>query len=304
MRSCRMLSWAQISAFFACIVLPALPTQAQQLVESRESLYNNIFVYKDGSYRTMTFGYNDRIYTESQVNLDDLSELPMEYTRYMTTAVAYPERLESIAMVGLGGGRTSQYLHASLPNTLLRVSELDGEVVALARKHFQLKEDARFQVQTVDGRLFLRRQKTLFDVILVDAYRGPFVPFHLLTQEFYELAASRLSPSGVVAQNVEPSTMLFDSAVATMRAVFAHVDMYPSGGNVVLVAYNGARRSRARLEARARARQQQFGFAYDLVDLVKTQRRLTSPLRGKVMTDDFAPANMLKAIQQRNRKWE
>jgi len=277
---------------------------AQTLVESRESLYNNIFVYQQGSYMTMTFGHNERIYTESQVNLRDLRELPISYTRVMTTALAYPPRLDSVAMVGLGGGRTSQYLHQFLPETLFRVSELDPEVIALARKYFKLREDQRYQVFAMDGRLFLRRQQTSFDLILVDAYRGPFVPFHLLTREFYELVASKLSVGGAIAQNVEPSTMLFDSAVATMRAVFDHVDMYPSGGNVVLVAYNGPRRDAQTLLRQASERQEKFQFAYDLPDLVRSQRRLTSPLEGKVMTDDFAPANMLKAIEQRNRKWE
>jgi len=41
--------------------------------------------------------------------------------------------------------------------------------------------------------------------ILIDAYRGPFVPFHLLTKGSTagEVAAE---PGGVVVQNIEPST--------------------------------------------------------------------------------------------------
>ena len=138
-----------------------------------------------------------------------------------------------------------RYLHQYMPDAHVRVSELDPDVIELARKHFQLRENDRYRVFAMDGRLFLRRQQAQFDVILVDAYRGPFVPFHLLTREFYELAKKRLAPGGVVAQNVEPSTMLFDSAVATMRAVFETVDMYPGGGNVVVVAYDGPRRDLA-----------------------------------------------------------
>lgn len=286
------------------LLIAAAGAEARVLIESRESLYNNIFIYREGRYVTMTFGHNDRIYTESQMNLGERSELPVAYTRHMTTAVAYPPRVESIAMVGLGGGRTSQYLHQFMPATHVRVSELDPEVIALARKHFQLRENDRYRVFAVDGRLFLRRQKIQFDVILVDAYRGPFVPFHLLTQEFYRLAKSRLAPGGVVAQNVEPSTMLFDGAVATMRSVFDTVDMYPGRGNVVLVAYDGPPRDAAVLRKRADQRQRKFGFRYNLTRLVNGRRKLTSGIKGEVLTDDFAPANMLKAIEERNRKWE
>ena len=277
---------------------------AEELVDSKESLYNNIFIYRDGSYVTMTFGYNKRIYTESKMNLSSRAELPVAYTRYMTVALAYAREASSVAMVGLGGGRTSQYLHDHMPEASFDVIELDPDVVALARKHFDLKEDERYRVHTLDGRLFLRRKSTKYDVLLVDAYRGPFVPFHLLTREFYELLKTRLTPGGVVAQNVEPSTMLFDSAIATMRAVFDQVDMYPASGNVVVVAYDGARRSAEELATLAAARQTQYSFPYALPELVKARRTLASPLQGKVLTDDFAPANMLKAIEQRNRKWQ
>lgn len=286
------------------LICVAIAAHARKPAETRESLYNNIFIYRDGDYVTMTFGHNDRIYTESQMNLRDRSELPVAYTRHMTTAIAYPPQVRTIAMVGLGGGRTTQYLHQYMPDAHVRVSELDPDVIELAREHFQLRENDRYRVFAMDGRLFLRRQQAQFDVILVDAYRGPFVPFHLLTREFYELAKTRLAPGGVVAQNVEPSTMLFDSAVATMRAVFETVDMYPGGGNVVVVAYDGPRRDLAELRAQATRRQNEFGFRYDLPRLVNGRRSLKSGLDGKVLTDDFAPANMLKAIEQRNRKWE
>lgn len=276
---------------------------AEQLIESRESLYNNIFVYKDHTYVTMTFGYNKRIYTESRMNLADRAELPVPYTRYMTVALAYVSRASDLAMIGLGGGRTSQYLHDFLSDARIDVVELDPDVVALARKHFDLREDSRYRVHTLDGRLFLRRVPRAYDIVLVDAYRGPFVPFHLLTREFYELLRSRLKAGGVMVQNVEPSTMLFDSAIATMRAVFDQVDMYPAGGNVVVVAYDGSRRSDKALLDRASQVQQQAALPYALPDLVNARRHLTSPLDGKVLTDDFAPANMLKAIEQRNRKW-
>ena len=252
----------------------------------------------------MTFGYNKRIYTESRMNLADRAELPVRYTRHMTVALAYAKRASTLAMIGLGGGRTSQYLHEFLPESTLDVVELDPEVVALARKHFRLREDARYKVHTLDGRLYLRRTSVRYDVVLVDAYRGPFVPFHLMTREFYELLRKRVADGGVVAQNVEPSTMLFDSAVATMRAVFDQVDMYPAGGNVVLVAYDGPKRSRAALDTRAAQLQNAHAFAYPLPDLVSARRQLVSPLDGKILTDDFAPANMLKAIEQRNRKWQ
>ena len=179
-------------------------------------------------------------------------------------------------MVGLGGGRTTQYLHQYMPDAHVRVSELDPDVIELARKHFQLRENDRYRVFAMDGRLFLRRQQAQFDVILVDAYRGPFVPFHLLTREFYELAKKRLAPGGVVAQNVEPSTMLFDARLPRCEPCSKQW-ICIQGGNVVVVAYDGPRRDLTELREATR-RQNEFEFR-DLPRLVSGRRSLEWPGR-------------------------
>ena len=119
-----------------------------------------------------------------------------------------------------------------------------------------------------DGRSFLMRDNDRWDIILIDAYRGPFVPFHLLTKEFYTLVKSRLAPGGVVVQNIEPSTMLFDSATATLNSVFPSVDLYDGGGNVVAVGYDGPSMRQADLMARAAAMQSRYNLRYDLRTIV------------------------------------
>ena len=79
-----------------------------------------------------------------------------------------------------------------------------------------------------DGRSFLMRDNDRWDVILIDAYRGPFVPFHLLTKEFYTLVKQRLSSGGAAAFNVHDNTKLFTSTLLTLRSVFPGVHLYPT----------------------------------------------------------------------------
>jgi hypothetical protein len=57
-------------------------------------------------------------------------------------------------------------------------------------------------VHDADARAFLRRTDERYDVIIVDAYRPPYVPFYLATEEFFELVRDRLTPGGIVALNV------------------------------------------------------------------------------------------------------
>jgi spermidine synthase len=280
----------------------------RRLLDSKESLYNNIYVYEDPPFRSMTFGHNRRIYTESIYNTGDDRDLPVEYTRYMTASLMYAKDPRAILEIGFGGGRTAWYLHRFLPKVAITSVELDPAVLDLAKKYFGIKEEPNFQVVNRDGRLFLSESKNKYDIILIDAYRGPFVPFHLLTKEFYQIVKDHLAEGGVVAQNVEPSTMLFDSAVKTIASVFPELDFYRADGNIVTVAYDGPARSGEDLAATARDRDAAFGLRYGLQDMLAQRRRIqidggkVIDANAKVLTDDFAPVEALKNIERHNRK--
>src|SRR4029079_17555181 len=223
---------------------------------------------------SMTFGQNKRYYTESSMKLSDPGALTVEYTRFMTLGVAYPPKVERIVEIGLGGGRTVSYLSASLPDTGILAIELDKDVVDLAKKYFKFQETARLRTVVSDGRAFLMKDDEKWDVILIDAYRGPFVPFHLLTKEFYPLVKSRLAPGGVVVQNIEPSTMLFASATATLQSVFPSVDFYDADENVVAVGYDGPPLKQSELLERAAKAQEKYKLRYDLAKMAAERRVL------------------------------
>lgn len=284
------------------------PAAERKLLVEKESLYNNIYIYSDPPYVSLTFGHNGRLYTESVYNTKDDRDLPVIYTRYMTAGLIYPKQVKSVLEIGSGGGRTAWYLHRHLPDVSITSVELDPVVAELAKKHFGIRDEANFHVATRDGRLYLRENKQRYDIILIDAYRGPFVPFHLLTKEFYEAIKAHLADGGIVVQNIEPSTMLFDSAVKTIGSVFDQTEFYLGGGNVVTVAYDGEQRSLDDLKRAAEERQKAYKLRYGLPILLAQRRRLSSEVAtisadAKVLTDDFAPVESLKAIAKHNRKW-
>lgn len=279
--------------------------RAAELLLKKESVYNTIFVFQDDTYRYLKFGHNARHYTESVYNPEDPTELPARYTQYLTAGLAYAPKLEKAAMIGMGGGRTTWYLSHHVPELTVTGVELDPAIVDIADEHFDVREGENLKIAEMDGRLFVRRSRETFDLIFVDAYRGPFVPFHLLTKEFYELLEKRLTPGGAVVQNIEPSTMLFDHALATIGSVFDTIDLYRAGGNSVAIAYDGPRRSLEELQARGKELSDQYGLRYRLDTMAGERVRKTPEFgRDKVLTDDFAPANYLKSVEKHNRKWD
>jgi spermidine synthase len=278
------------------------PLVAQAVLESVESEYNNIFVVQQGNQRIMTFGYRGSHYTESVYDQTHPRDLVVKYTRYMTLGLIYPDKLERGAFVGLGGGRTASYVVRTVPDFQFDVAELDKEVIRLAQQYFGIEQSERLRIFPQDGRVYLTRSKDTYDIVFLDAYRGPFVPFHLLTKEFFSLIKSRLRPNGVVVQNVEPTTMLLDSAVVTIKSVFPNVDVYQAGGNIVLIGYSGVPFSLEALKQKAETFNQRFRPLYDPAEMLSSRQVLEISPKAKVLTDDFAPVEMLHTIKRHNEK--
>jgi predicted membrane-bound spermidine synthase len=264
-----------------------------------ESEYNDIFVNKRRNELTMSFQLKGWDYTESVTNLVDPDDLPLRYAQVMTIAAVYPPEPKKILMIGLGGGSISTYLGRFMPQTAIDTIEIDRRVIETAKKYFGLRESARMRYLDGDGRVFLNRSKDVYDLIIVDAYHGGYVPFHLLTKEFYTLVKAQLAPGGAAAFNVHDGTKLYASTVKTLGEVFPTVDLYPSGsGEVAVVVSPDAGFDKEALDGRATALQERYSFRFPLPQLLS--RRMAKPMAeaagGALITDDFAPVNLYDTI--------
>ncbi|MGD9740824.1 MAG: spermidine synthase [Bauldia sp.] len=284
----------------AALAMAIAGAAAAETLVVRETQYNTIYIERTGTYVSMLFGRNQNLYTESVANTADPLELPAEYTRYMSLSLAYVPEPRTLLEIGLGGATTSSYLQNTFPDLDITIVELDPVVVELAQEYFFLRPDDGLRVVVRDGRIFLVRSPDTYDVILIDAFRAPFVPFHLQTQEFFQLVEDHLAEGGVMAENVETTTTLFEPVLATIQSVFDHVDLYHSDrSNVVVVAYNGPERAPADLAAAAASIDARFAPRYPLTGLLAA-RDTIGPVDAQVMTDDFAPVELFTAVERNN----
>jgi predicted membrane-bound spermidine synthase len=125
----------------------------------------------------------------------------------------------TMLVIGSAAGTTKRAFDALRPTVDMTSVELDTEVTKVGRKHFELTGD----VEAFDGRPFLERSDDEWDVIHIDAYRQPYIPFYLTTREFFELAKAHLTDGGVVSINVGSSPddpRINEAVAATMRDVF------------------------------------------------------------------------------------
>jgi spermidine synthase len=134
--------------------------------------------------------------------------------------------LRQVAILGNAGGTTSRALGRYYPEARIDGVELDPAVSRVGREWLGLGDNPRLVVHDADARPFLRRSDTRYDLIVVDAYRQPYVPFYLATREFFRLVRERLAPGGVVALNVAVvpgDDRLVDGVAGTLATEFPQV---------------------------------------------------------------------------------
>jgi spermidine synthase len=161
--------------------------------------------------------------------------------------------LHNLAMVGYAGGTVGRAYGVYWPATDVLGIELDGDVTAAGRRYLGLGDNPRVRVATADGRTYFEQHDGRYDAIFLDAFRQPYIPFYLTTQEFWSLARDRLNRHGMVMANVgrvPGDDRLPDAIAGTMATRFATVIEWPMGEFNVIVAGFDDRLSTAQLEAR------------------------------------------------------
>jgi len=200
--------------------------------------------------------------------------------------------VRSLLVIGDGGGTIPRAFGRFYPRVQVDGVELDADVTAAGRRYLGLGDNPRLVTHTADGRAFLARSSRRWDMVVVDAYRQPYIPFHLATAEFFRLVRDHLAPGGVVALNVAATPhdrRLARALGTTLHAEFPQVWRWSALRFSDLVLAFDRPRSRARLVARA-AR-----VAPPLRPLVPLLRRQLVPLaaEGRAWTDDRAPVEWL-----------
>ena len=266
-------------------------------IDHVETTYNDIFVFKHKSELHMAFQLKGWDFTQSSINLKDADDLPLAYTRQMTMAVVYPANLKRILMIGLGGGTISTYLGRHMPDVTIDTVEIDPGVISAAKKYFGIRESERVRYLDGDGRVFLNRNKQPYDLIILDAFHGGYIPFHLLTREFFQLVKRNLTPDGAVAMNIHDGTKLYYSALRTIGAEFPVLHPYPSGEGEVIAIATSTPRDRDWVVKRAAELQAAHKFRFPLPALVAKPLDTVDTAQGVMLTDDFAPADLYNSLR-------
>ena len=148
--------------------------------------------------------------------------------------------VERLGLVGLAGGTIAKQYTQVFGPIPIDGWEIDPDIVAVGREFFDMNEP-NLNALVQDGRWGLAHSPWHYAVIGVDAYRLPYIPWHLTTREFFQEVRDHLTDLGVLVINVgrtPDDRRLVEAMVGTIGAVFptVHVVDVPNTFNTIVFA--------------------------------------------------------------------
>jgi len=283
-------------ALAALLALPPGVTKpadsaGERVIWERESQYQYIRVLEDEVGGRRSLELNEGQAVHSIYDPDSVLTRGV-WDGYSVLPFARLERPpRRMAMLGNAAGTVSRAYERFFHATRIDGVEIDARVSEAGRRLFAM-DNPRLRTFEQDARPFLRASPGGYDLIGIDAYRQPYIPFYLTTREFFALARSRLAPGGAVIINVghPPGQEGLEKVLAaTLAAEFDNVMRYPIEPENTLLIASDSDLSRDRLASAAGRLPSELRPA--LRDAVA---QIGPPLRGgAVYTDDRAPVEWL-----------
>ncbi|HKI74413.1 MAG TPA: fused MFS/spermidine synthase [Pseudomonadales bacterium] len=289
-------------AIFILIALVLAPQPAWSKVLHKErSLYRNILVTQEDGLRCLVFTVRRDSHSQSCQYLDHPKRMVFAYVRMVMGGLLLDPHPHHILVVGLGGGTIPTTFSEIYPDADIDVVEIDPAVLRVARKYFNFHETPKMKVTLSDGRVFVKRARLAsetYDLVVLDAFNGDYIPEHLMTKEFLEEVKSILTDGGVLVANTFSSSALYDHESQTYKGVYGKFFNFrlPVSGNRVVIARKGKLPDDVTLGKRAAALEPLLApYDVDIKTFAPHMRRDEDwDHSRRMLTDQYSPANLLR----------
>lgn len=276
------------------------PVAAETLHEER-SLYRDITVTQEGQRRCLVFNVHRGDRNQTCMNIADPERLVFEYAKMSFAGLLLNPNPRRVLIAGLGGGSLPSALTTLFPEAQIDVIEIDQAVVNVAKEFFDFEETDQVSVIVNDARVYVKRAALLekkYDLVILDAFTGDYIPEHLLTLEFLQEVRSIMTPDGVLVANTFSTSRFYDHESETYQRAFGEFFNFklPSSGNRIIIARDELLPPRGKMMQTARdlaPRVRRFG-----VPLLEYPNRLSTRVdwdrSRRVLTDQYSPSNLLR----------
>ena len=284
-----------IVSFFLLTAVLSGTARPETILHSERSLYRDIIVFDNFNERCMRFTHRN-IAQQSCLNLNDPNLLVFNCSKMLMGAFYLKPTPNKVLVIGLGGGSLPSAIQRILHNTDIDIVEIDPAVVRVAKKYFKFEPTPRVHITEEDGRVFVKKaikKKKKYDMIILDAFDGNYIPRHMLTRQFLTEVKMILAPDGVVAANTFATSPTYDNESVTYESVFGgfyNLKKYFSNSRIILVKNDGMISSKM-LKKNAEILEERFqGLGIEsswLLPLFSVDQDWSTDV--KMLTDQFSP---------------
>ena len=301
-----------LSLFWAAQI-NAAPDRYGVLHEER-SLYTRILVHQNKNLLCLKFTL---VRSDSNQSCKDLAQpkrMVFTYAQMSMAALLFNPSPKSILIVGLGGGTLPMALRELAPAAVIDTVEIDPAVVRVATDYFGYRTDDQNRVITEDARVFGKRAKIRgqrYDLIVLDAFNGDYIPEHLMTVEYLREMRDLLTADGTLVANTFSSSNLYHHESNSYRQVFGDFINYrrkDTGNRVILIPQaqrsSEMRTTYTREQLLARAGTLEAGLRPFDVSIIRIAKEVALAdgarpdwnLRKRPLSDQYSPANLLRKL--------
>jgi len=240
---------------FVLLILLILPFAAPYLVNRRLTAAAYTVAFGDTIYETDTpyhhlqvaesFDLEHQSYIRililddnlhSAMDLNNPDRAVFVYSDYFHLGFLVNPNITRVLFIGGGGFTGPKSFLRNYPTVQVDVVEIDEEVIEVAEQYFSVDaNNPRLHIYNDDGRMFLQKNNRKYDLMVLDAYSRTYVPFHLMTAQFFRTVVDHLNQNGSVVSNLiagvsSNGNQLLAAEVNTMRTAFPKVYTFATKG--------------------------------------------------------------------------
>ena len=274
--------------------------QTSQQIYEKESSYNYIQVLERDGFRFLRLNEGQGIHSIYHPEQGAYWGTWMQVlpAPFFNTPPYLPDDVEDMAIIGLAAGTTARQATQAFGPLPIDGFEIDPEIISVGQEFFEMTESNLSPISQ-DGRWGLVHSSKKYSIISIDAYRPPYIPWHLTTQEFFKIVFDHLDPNGAMVINVgrtPDDEKLLNGLVATIQTVFPSVYVMdvPASFNSMIYA----------TASPSNSENLEINLAYVLETdnpdptliqsmNVAIQNIRSLPQGGQVFTDDKAPIELI-----------
>jgi|GEM_PF-45824 len=280
------------------------PLMASTVLHQQQSQYSLISVLEKGHIRCLEFDSSKigQTFYQGCLSTRDYTMI-FSYTKATMASLFLKPDPKRILVIGLGAGIVPKSMYFLHPTAHFDIVDIDEAVVDIAETFFSFPKVANMQVTIGDGRVFVNEaiQKGVqYDIVVLDAFNGEYIPEHLMTQEFLHSVKQVLTDDGVVAANTFTRSTLYDHESTTYASVFGgfyNVQLEGKSTNrVILATKKDGFAPVADVHNNAAAYYPVFQKMFDIDANALLPKMEMSPnwdTTARVLTDQYSPVNAL-----------